>query len=68
MAKTHTKPKPSELVSTAETAKRLGVSSNTVRALVADGDLTGYRIGRVVRIDSDSVETFLARNRMGGNQ
>ncbi|BBX30941.1 hypothetical protein MMAGJ_02230 [Mycolicibacterium mageritense] len=68
MAKTQTKPKTADLISTTETAKRLGVTSNMVRTLVADGHLIGYRIGRVVRIDSDSIESFLAKNRMGGHQ
>ncbi|WP_412458616.1 hypothetical protein [Mycolicibacterium setense] len=35
-----------------------------VRTLVADGHLIGYKIGRVVRIDSDSIESFLAKNRI----
>lgn len=67
MAKVQTKPKTAELISTTETAKRLGVTSNMVRALVADGHLIGYRIGRVVRIDSDSIGSFLAKNRIAAD-
>lgn len=36
----------------AETAERLNVSSNTVRRMIAAGDLKAYRYGpRLIRID-----------------
>jgi excisionase family DNA binding protein len=34
-----------QLISTAEAAKRLNVSPNTIRNYVASGQLTAYRIG-----------------------
>jgi excisionase family DNA binding protein len=47
-----------ELISTAEAARRLGVSPNTVRNYVA-GRLTAYRIGpRLLKFDPDEVDSL----------
>ncbi|ACZ31366.1 DNA binding domain protein, excisionase family [Xylanimonas cellulosilytica DSM 15894] len=45
-----------ELVSLREAAERFHVSIKTLRRRIADGTITGYRIGRLVRVDLDDVE------------
>jgi excisionase family DNA binding protein len=41
----------------AETAEYLGVTGRTVRQMIADGRLTGYRAGaRLVRLDLNQVD------------
>lgn len=42
-----------------ETADILGVCPRTVRRMIADGRLTGYRIGRAIRLRLDEVEGAL---------
>ncbi|TRW47397.1 excisionase family DNA-binding protein [Georgenia yuyongxinii] len=36
-------------------AARLNVSTKTLRRRIADGSITGYRIGRLVRVDLEEV-------------
>lgn len=44
----------------AEAAIRLGVHINTVRRRIADGSLTGYRLGpRLVKLDPDEVDALI---------
>lgn len=44
----------------AATAKYLGVSTKTVRRRIADGSLTGYRVGpHLIRLDAAEVEGLL---------
>ncbi|QAY68656.1 helix-turn-helix domain-containing protein [Xylanimonas protaetiae] len=45
-----------ELVSLHDAAERFHVSIKTLRRRIADGTITGYRIGRLVRVDLDDVE------------
>jgi excisionase family DNA binding protein len=43
-----------------EAARRLDVCSRTVRRYVADGRLTGYRLGPyLIRLDADEVDALL---------
>jgi excisionase family DNA binding protein len=43
-----------------ETAEYIGVTSRTVRQMVADGRLTAYRCGsRLVRLDLDEVDAAM---------
>ena len=50
------------LATLAKAAEFAAVSPKTIRRRIADGTLTGYRIGsRVIRIDLDEVETRLLR-------
>ncbi|PMC75532.1 helix-turn-helix domain-containing protein [Brachybacterium sp. UMB0905] len=45
----------------AEAAEYLGASTKFVRALIARGDLTGYRIGaRQIRLDLREIDQALA--------
>ena len=45
-------------------ADQLGVHPETVRRLIHDGRLDAVRVGRVLRVDSGSFATFLARQRI----
>ena len=49
-------------ISLAEAAEYLGVSTKTVRQLIADGRLTGYRLGpKLIRVDIDEIDEHLMR-------
>ena len=51
-------------VTITETAECLQVSDRTVRRLIADGELTGYRMGasrRTIRVDLNEVDEQLMR-------
>ena len=51
-------------ITVAETAEYLQVSTNTVRRLIADGELTGYRMGssrRTIRVDLNEIDDQLMR-------
>lgn len=47
------------LVSLAEAASRLGVSTKTLRRRISDGTIHGYKIGRLVRVDLDELDQRL---------
>lgn len=47
-----------------EAAEYLQISDRTVRRLIADGELTGYRMGRshrVIRVDLNEIDEQLMR-------
>jgi excisionase family DNA binding protein len=51
-------------VTVAETADYLQISDRTVRRLIKDGELTGYRMGRsrrTIRVDLNEVDEQLMR-------
>lgn len=51
-------------ITVAETAEYLQVSPTTVRRLIADGELTGYRMGRsrrTIRVDLNEIDDQLMR-------
>jgi excisionase family DNA binding protein len=52
-------------ITVAEAAEHLQISQKTVRRLIADGELNGYRIGRSshapIRIDLDEIDEQLMR-------
>ncbi len=52
------------LYSVKEVAGQLGVHPETIRRLIHDGRLDAVRIGRVLRVDGDAVDAFLARQRV----
>jgi len=57
-----------DYISISEAAEYLKVSDRTVRRLIADGELTGYRIGkssRLIRVDRNEIDQNLMRL-MGG--
>lgn len=48
------------LVSIGQAAEYAGVSTKTIRRRIADGTLTGYRLGsRIIRVDLDAVDGLL---------
>lgn len=47
-----------------EVAKHARVSKMTIYRLVHSGELTAVRIGRSIRIQSDSVDTYLLGQKM----
>ena len=49
------------LRSVADVAAFLGVSTRTVRRLIAGGDLAVHRIGRSLRISEADLSAYLAR-------
>jgi excisionase family DNA binding protein len=49
----------SRLVSLAEAAEHFHVSVRTLRRRIADGTITGYRVGRLIRVDLDELRRRL---------
>lgn len=49
----------------ADAAATVGVSTRTIRRLVASGDLVACRIGRALVFEASALETFLADRRIG---
>lgn len=43
-----------------ETAEHFGVCTRTIRNWIATGRLTGYRVGRLVRLDAAEVDALAA--------
>ena len=52
------------LVTVDEAAESLSLHPDQVRRLVRRGELVGYRLGRAVRVEVDSVRAYLARCRL----
>lgn len=52
---------PSEIhwLSTAEAAARLGITPRTLYRFIDEGQLPGYRFGRVIRLKADEVDAFI---------
>lgn len=46
-------------MSTAEAAKRLGITPRTLYRFIDEGQLPAYRFGRVIRLKADEVDTFI---------
>jgi excisionase family DNA binding protein len=46
-------------LSTADAAKRLGITPRTLYRFIDQGDLPAYRFGRVIRLKRDEVDTFI---------
>lgn len=50
-----------EWLSTAEAARRLGVTVRDIYQLIDAGELTGYRFGRVIRLRREDVQAGASR-------
>lgn len=51
---------PTKLISVVDAAERLAVHPITIRRMLADGRLTGFRVGgHLLRIDAAEVEALL---------
>jgi excisionase family DNA binding protein len=48
-----------EWLNTAETARRLGITTRTLYRFIDDGQLPAYRIGRVIRLKETEVSDFI---------
>jgi excisionase family DNA binding protein len=46
-------------LSTAEAAKRLGITPRTLYRFIDEGQLAAYRFGRVIRLKEVEVESFI---------
>ena len=47
------------LVSLADAAKEFSVCTKTIRRRIANGTVTGYKVGRVIRVDLDELRQTL---------
>jgi excisionase family DNA binding protein len=58
----HTNPAPAHparLVPLSDAADYFHVSAKTLRRRIADGTITGYRVGRLIRVDLDELTQSL---------
>lgn len=46
-------------LSTAESARRLGITPRTLYRFIDEGQLPAYRFGRVIRLKEDEVDAFI---------
>lgn len=46
-------------LSTAEAARRLGITSRTLYRFIDEGQLPAYRFGRVIRLKEHEVDQFI---------
>lgn len=46
-------------LSTADAAKRLGITPRTLYRFIDEGQLPAYRFGRVIRLKETEVDTFI---------
>ena len=53
-----------EWLSTARTAQRLGITPRTLYRFVARGEITAYRLGRVIRFQQHDVDAFTDNRRI----
>lgn len=56
------------LLGASETAERLGMSERSLRRAVAEGRITHYRLGRLIRFRPEDVEAYLASCRVDARQ
>jgi len=52
------------LVSVREVAEQLGVHPETIRRLIHDGRLDAIRVGRVLRVHREALDSFVERQRV----
>jgi excisionase family DNA binding protein len=57
-------PRPDTMYSVREVAGQLGVHPETIRRLIHDGRLEAVRVGRILRVHRQAVDSFLARQRI----
>ena len=55
---------PIHWLSTAEAAKYLGITPRTLYRFIDEGQIPGYRFGRVIRLKQDDVEVFIEASRI----
>ena len=55
---------PIHWLSTAEAAKYLGITPRTLYRFIDEGQIAGYRFGRVIRLKQDDVDQFIEASRI----
>ena len=53
-----------EWLSTAEAARRLGITARTLYRFIDQGEVAGYRFGRVIRVKAADVDAFIDSSRI----
>jgi excisionase family DNA binding protein len=53
-----------EWLSTQDAARRLGITTRTLYRFIDQGDLPGYRMGRVIRVKAADVDAFIEASRI----
>ena len=48
-----------EWLSTGDAAERLGITARTLYRFIDEGQLAGYRFGRVIRLKASDVDAFI---------
>jgi len=56
-------PREDRLLTLEEVASRLGVSHSTVKRLIKRGHLTGFRVGRNLRVSTSSLDSYTSTKR-----
>jgi excisionase family DNA binding protein len=51
-------------LSTQDAARRLGVTPRTLYRFIDQGDLTAYRLGRVIRLKLSDVDAFIEASKI----
>jgi excisionase family DNA binding protein len=51
-------------LSTKEAAERLGITLRSLYRFIDEGDLVAYKFGRVIRIQQEDVDRFIAASRI----
>lgn len=51
-------------LSTGEASKRLGITVRTLYRFIDEGQLPGYRFGRVIRLTEAEVDAFIEASRI----
>ena len=55
---------PIRWMSTRETSERLGVTLRTLYRFIDEGQIAAYKLGRVIRLKEDDVESFIEAARI----
>jgi len=55
---------PIQWLSTAEAARYLGITPRTLYRFIDEGQLAGYRFGRVIRLKQTDVDAFIEASRI----
>lgn len=48
-----------EWLSTAEASRQLGINTRTLYRLIDAGEISAYKFGRVIRLQSNDVQAFI---------
>ena len=55
---------PIQWLSTADAAKYLGITPRTLYRFIDEGQITGYRFGRVIRLKQSDVDAFIEASKI----